>query len=271
MEIKIIPTGGLCNRLRAIATTIAIAKHYNCSLSIYWNNSRGLKANFADLFEPIHIEKVHLIENTQWLYHINGTKDYLLRKWFLRLGNEQVVFNHSIYTQGDIYQKLKSHYKGNLLLISCYPMCTDYQIQNIFVPKRELQLRIDQITSIFSENMIGVHIRRTDNIASIKSSPIDVFVHLMQLEIEKEDTVKFYVASDDEKVKKELQDKFPGRVITLMNDTSRDSLEGMKFAVLDLFCLSKTKKILGSVASSYSQIAAEIGGIKVEYAKCNEN
>ena len=35
MEIKIIPTGGLCNRLRAIATTIAIAKHYNCSLSIY--------------------------------------------------------------------------------------------------------------------------------------------------------------------------------------------------------------------------------------------
>lgn len=271
MEIKIIPTGGLCNRLRAIATTIAIAKHYKCSLSIYWNNCIGLKANFADLFEPIHIEKVHLIENTQWLYHINGTKDYLLRKWFLRLGNEQVVFNHSIYTQGDIYQKLKSHYKGNLLLISCYPMCTDYQIQNIFVPKRELQLRIDQITSIFSKHIIGVHIRRTDNIASINSSPTDVFVHLMQLEIEKEDTVKFYVASDDKEVKKELQDKFPGRVITLMDDTSRGSIEGMKFAVVDLFCLSKTKKILGSVASSYSQIAAEIGGIKIEYAKCNEN
>ena len=35
--------------------------------------------------------------------------------------------------------------------------------------------------------------------------------------------------------------------------------------------LRKTKKIFGSVASSYSQIAAEIGGIKVEYAKCNEN
>ena len=150
-------------------------------------------------------------------------------------------------------------------------MCTDYQIQNIFVPKRDLQLRIDQITSTFSENMIGVHIRRTDNIASINSSPIDVFVHLMQLEIEKEDTVKFYVASDEEEVKKKLQDKFPGRVITLMDDTSRDSLEGMKFAVVDFFCLSKTKKILGSVASSYSQIAAEIGGIKIEYAKCNEN
>ncbi len=85
--------------------------------------------------------------------------------------------------------------------------------------------------------MIVVQSEEQTNIASIKSSPIDVlFVHLMQLEIEKEDTVKFYVASDEEEVKKELQDKFPGRVITLMDDTSRDSLEGMKFAVVDLFC-----------------------------------
>ena len=52
-----------------------------------------------------------------------------------------------------------------------------------------------------------------------------------------------------------------------MDDTDRNSLEGMKFAVVDLFCLSKTKKIIGSVGSSYSQIAAEIGGIEVEYAK----
>lgn len=51
-----------------------------------------------------------------------------------------------------------------------------------------------------------------------------------------------------------------------MDDTDRNSLEGMKFAVLDLFCLSKTNKIIGSVGSSYSQIAAEIGGIEVEYA-----
>ena len=41
----------------------------------------------------------------------------------------------------------------------------------------------------------------------------------------------------------------------------------MKNTEKDLCCLSKTKKILGSVGSSYSQIAAEIGGIEVNYAK----
>ena len=70
-----------------------------------------------------------------------------------------------------------------------------------------------------------------------------------------------------DEVKESLKSKYPNRIITLLDDTDRNSLEGMKFAVVDLFCLSKTRKIIGSVASSYSQIAAEIGGIEIEYAK----
>ena len=132
MEVKIIPTGGLCNRLRAIATGVAVAKKYHCPSVIYWNNSLGLKADYCELFKPI--------------------------------------------------------------------------------PQDDIQRRIDE-------------------------------------------------------VKESLKSKYPNRIITLMDDTDRNSLEGMKFAVLDLFCLSKTNKIIGSVGSSYSQIAAEIGGIEVEYAK----
>ena len=89
----------------------------------------------------------------------------------------------------------------------------------------------------------------------------------MDAEIKKNSNTRFYVASDDDDVKECLKTKYPDRIITLMDDLDRNSLEGMKFAVLDLFCLSKTKKILGSVGSSYSQIAAEIGGIEVNYAK----
>ena len=132
MEVKIIPTGGLCNRLRAIATGVAVAKKYHCPSVIYWNNSLGLKADYCELFKPI--------------------------------------------------------------------------------PQDDIQRRIDE-------------------------------------------------------VKESLKSKYPNRIITLMDDTDRNSLEGMKFAVVDLFCLSKTRKIIGSVASSYSQIAAEIGGIEIEYAK----
>ena len=44
-------------------------------------------------------------------------------------------------------------------------------------------------------------------------------------------------------------------------DLSRDSVNGVKDALLDLMCLSKTDKIIGSYFSSFTDIAADINGI----------
>lgn len=131
MEVKIIPTGGLCNRLRAIATGVAVAKNYHCPSVIYWNNSLGLKADFCELFKPIPQDDVKLVENKQWLYNINGNKDYLVRWPLLKTMFEKTVFNFSIYRDGEIYNKLKMSYSRSLLLISCYPMCKKYTIQGM--------------------------------------------------------------------------------------------------------------------------------------------
>lgn len=190
MEVKIIATGGHCNRLRAIATGVAVAKKYHCPSVIYWNNSLGLKADYCELFNPIPQDDVKLVENIQWLYNISGNKDYLVRWALLKTMFEQTVFNFSIYRDGEISSKLKMSYSRSLLLISCYPMCTKYTIQGMFVPQDDIQRRIDE-------------------------------------------------------VKESLKSKYPNRIITLMDDTDRNSLEGMKFAMVDLFCLSKTRKIIG--------------------------
>lgn len=190
MEVKIIATGGHCNRLRAIATGVAVAKKYHCPSVIYWNNSLGLKADYCELFNPISQDDVKLVENIQWLYNISGNKDYLVRWALLKTMFEQTVFNFSIYRDGEISSKLKMSYSRSLLLISCYPMCTKYTIQGMFVPQDDIQRRIDE-------------------------------------------------------VKESLKSKYPNRIITLMDDTDRNSLEGMKFAMVDLFCLSKTRKIIG--------------------------
>lgn len=88
----------------------------------------------------------------------------------------------------------------------------------------------------------------------------------MEIEIAKDSNVKFYIATDDDAVKHEMIRRFPQRIITQFEKSERDSLEGMEFAVNDLYCLSKTKKIIGSLYSSYSHIASELGGIPIEYA-----
>lgn len=269
MTVKIIPTGGLGNRMRAIASGIAIAQHYNVPAKVYWNIRQGLHAEFADLFKPLQVPSVELFTNTSWLYNIEFRKEYLLRFPILKLCAKNILFNHDIYRENgrDIFQILGKKLAGDTLLVSGCTMCKINNMNQLFVPIDDIQVSIDSVVSQFSENTIGVHIRRTDNKQSIVQSPLDAFYALMDKHIEEDNNVKFYLATDDDEVKGEMVKKYPQRVITQYDKTERNTLEGMKFAVNDMFCLSKTKKIIGSVYSSYSQIASEIGGIEVVYAQ----
>lgn len=272
MITSIIPTGGLCNRMRAMATGIAIARHYQSQANIYWNNCPGLKANFSDLFKPIRENDIMIIENRSWTHDVRNTRSYLLRWPFLRIKYNQIFFNYyySDSNEKDILTQISGKKNDSLLLVSCYPMCEQLDLRALFVPTDEVQCDIDKITKQYSAQTIGVHIRRTDNNKSIKSSPISAFEKRMQTELEKNPNTTFYVASDDNEVKKYLKKQYPPNVITIFEDTSRNSLEGMRFAVVDLFCLSKTNHIIGSYYSSYSHIASVLGGITVEYATNNE-
>lgn len=272
MKTSIIPTGGLCNRMRAMATGIAIARHYQSQAYIYWNNCLGLKANFSDLFKPVHENDVLIIENRSWTHDVRNTQSYLLRWPLLRMKYNQIFFNYNYLNsrETDILTQINGKNNNSLLLVSCHPMCEQSDLRTLFVPTDEIQCDIDKITRLYSAQTIGVHIRRTDNNKSIKSSPISAFEKRMQTELEKNSNTTFYVASDDNEVKEYLKQKFPPNVITIFEDTSRNSLEGMRFAVVDLFCLSKTNHIIGSYYSSYSHIASVLGGISVEYATNNE-
>ena len=266
-RIYIIPTGGLCNRMRAIASGIFLSQQANYPITIYWNNTQGLCADFHDLFLPIQNNQINIIENRKWLYNIEKTCDYILRWPFLHC-TYNVIFNHDKYRKGDFLLNEDEKYTHkNPLFISCHSMCQHANLKALFVPRPEIQEQIDRIHTLYEKNTIGVHIRRTDNIQAINNSPIQSFYHILAEEIKKDSSVKFYLASDDKNVKKDFLEKFPNRIITCNNKTERNSLEGMKAAVTDLFCLSKTRKIIGSDYSSYSQIAAELNGIELEYAK----
>lgn len=264
-HIDIIPTAGLCNRMRAIASAVYISKKLDCPLHIIWNQYEGLHARFDDLFQDIPAEIATLEENYNWKFAINYTKDYLIRRPFL-CKYSQVIYNLSIYAGGDIFKKIKNNAKS-LLLISCYPMSDLYEPNSLFVPKAEIQEMINLATQQFTTHTIGVHIRRTDNTLSIEDSPIEGFVNILKKEVNDDPDVSFYLASDDKEVKTYMRQKFPNRILIGDNVVSRNSLEGMKFAVAELFTLSKTNKIIGSNYSSYSQIAAELGKIPLEYAR----
>ncbi len=268
MRIKIIPTGGLGNRMRAIASGLAIAKHYHATAEILWNVRKGLNAEFDQLFLPIDGPSVHLTTNKSWLYDIEFRKEYLLRMPLLSLTSGKVLYNFNLYDEkrNDIYQAIDKEEPKDLLLISGNAMCKDYEMKSLFIPCADIQKDIDKVLAGFSPNTIGVHIRRTDNKESIRLSPLETFHSMIEEEISKDASVKFYLATDDDTVKHAITSRYPNRIITQYEMANRDSLEGMQFAVNDLYCLSRTKKIIGSLYSSYSHIASELGGIPIEYA-----
>lgn len=264
MKVFIIPRAGLCNRMRAIASGIYIAKHYNAQSTIYWNWEDGLKADFNDLFLPIDNEISKVVENKNWLYNqYNGRRKTLLR-YFQSLFFNQFFFAFNANTDGNIFDKIKTN--GRLCLCSCHSMAAHYPMSKIFRPQCDIQNRIDEITSRFGSDTIGVHIRRTDHVKAIAQSPLTKFFELLEKEVSNNSSINFYLATDDSEVKDEMKARFGDRIITCDDKADRNSIEGMKFAVVDLFCLSKTNRIIGSAASSYSEIAAELGNIKLSLA-----
>ena len=76
--------------------------------------------------------------------------------------------------------------------------------------------------------------------------------------------VKFYLATDSEEVKEEMRYIFGNRIITSPNKATRGNLEGMEDALVEMYLLATTDRILGSSCSTYSMTAASIGRVPLE-------
>lgn len=113
-------------------------------------------------------------------------------------------------------------------------------------------------------NWIGVHVRRTDHNDSIRESTIDCFTEKMKAAVEGNQDVRFFLATDDKEVERELCEAFPERVFTYRNKVwGRNSRSGMESAVVDFLCLSRCRYILGSFNSVFSSFAAEYGNTEL--------
>ena len=86
----------------------------------------------------------------------------------------------------------------------------------------------------------------------------------MKKEIEQNGDTTFYLASDSEEDKRSIVNRFGNRVFTSVHKADRNSLEGMQEALIELYLLSRNRHVLGSVHSSFSETAAQIGKISYE-------
>lgn len=274
MKITLIPYAGLCNRMNVIASALAYQKnHPDVQLSIKWHRWFHCNCRFKDLFKPIALFAPKNVEELSEFnlkdvpgHRLNLNLPDHMRRYFYDIVfmpyNSPDEFEQMIKSKRYIMKKRDLNvyvYKEN-----CF--CLDRwsgKFVDIFQPQDDIQKRIDQIIAGWNGHVVGLHVRRTDNRMAIKNSPMGRYYQIIEDEIKKDSEVKFYLATDSEEVKDDLTYKYGSRIITIPLCLKRSSLQGMKDAVVDLYCLASTTRIYGSSASTYSLLAGKIFGIPV--------
>lgn len=261
--ITIKPTGGLCNRLRVINSGVQLAEQINRPLKVLWTISPDLHCSYFSLFESPDTFEVIDVKYTKPPTSKRLKKIYSICSLGLKRLRYTIVLQ-----QNRIDQLRKQNYDFNQLrsyktiYISCcgrfYPF---QQCFEFLRPVDQIQQVVDKYVEQYEAYTVGVHIRRTDHQVAIQFSPDDSFIKAMNDEIQKHPNVKFFIASDCPEVMSRFTSEFRSRVISHTKDFSRGTQKGVQDALVDLLCLSRTNKIIGSYYSSFSETAAHLKGI----------
>jgi hypothetical protein len=260
------PLGGLCNRMRTIASFYTVAREAGRGLTVVWLRDSGMNCSCARLFtlpsgvtvvEGPYVSKLRMRLRSiarKLTHRAAGRRfDGTVENWEAK----KALTSESVRKLGD----------ESLYASSCYSLEDAYEKYDysIFQPAPDIEKLADEVTKRFPVHCVGVHIRRTDNEKSIKSSQTADFVERMRREVAEDEKVGFFLATDSVEEERTLKREFPGRILTYeKRSLQRDSEQGIVDAYVDYLCLSRTRRIYGSFFSSFSRCAAALHGIELE-------
>jgi hypothetical protein len=223
-----------------MASAICGAEDLARPLEIIWIQQHSYTANPAELFDLSHTP-FQLINMGYATPHPSVASCLSPEDWERISSSSRDI---CIKSYGHFYQKDEARWLAALRSIQPHPAV------------------VDKVNTILSsapapKKLVGVHIRRTDNsVSCLKSKTIDF---IFKMAAYPPDT-HFYIASDDDEERYYMRETFKERAhfgATVLNRTTE---AGGLDAWVDLLCLSRCDEIIGSKGSSFSEIAAALGG-----------
>jgi len=259
---------GLANRLRTINSFYSLSMSCGKNLFVCWESGPGWSDDkFTDLFIN---QEINLISEEE--YSIKASKIFNLESSVKKSDDSlSYVFSDPVK---DIFYKIMSEdfcYSGDSCLE--YMMPQFFKEQNYFYtylrPVQLIQDKIDKVCNLINNDTIGVHIRRGDALNSrgknqFKVSDDQSFFDLLDQEIYKNPNINFFLSTDSKETNTIYLNKYKDRILYNTEKFFFNSVcESLpKYhqddAVIDLFLLSKTSKIIGSNWSSFSALSSKI-------------
>lgn len=258
-SLTLAPRNGLANRIRAISSGIALAGMIRADLSLVWSLDFHLNCPYEMLFMP----DPAIISVENYPNEKEDLESYMQSKAFDRfiLAKEVKSMKEENYNFLELGKYTSLFMSSGASFLRNIPA---WQFQ----PEESIGKNVKEMTSRFAKHMIGVHIRRGDNLESIAKSPIEGFYRRMDTELAENRRTAFFLATDSPEEEDKIRKRYPDRVISFAKKSlDRNEPGAIQEAMVDLLCLAATSRIIGSYWSSFSQLAAKIGNIKVVEVK----
>jgi hypothetical protein len=213
---------GLGSRLKALISGMCAAEETKREVRVIWAATAECGAKFLDLFQPTLPVWAHVHDQLSVGY-VQHTCD------------EQAQWDGVKDGKSVVYLKSGSrfHTTADVSFV--------YWLKNLKPAAA--------IAAVDISGVVGVHLRGD-------SAPIIAAMQAMPAE------TKFFVASDSDAGRQALEAAFPGRVVTVAKNLTRNA-EGLKDALKDFIALSKCSEIIASAGSSFSEMAALYGDVKL--------
>ena len=282
--------GGIGNRIIPMGCILSLATELNYSPIVFWPASKVVGgATFGDLFESTNLP-FELREGCEAsIMSIALFDSYRARKFALSPAKKMslILLRRLISLQ---YDKIINHEAGRAIVdqtttdllsfrkigLSVYELLRYRYDISWLKPRPQIASRITELKQQFTPNTVGVHLRGTD----LKVLPANKIIARMRAEIDLDPGVKFFLASDGDKHSEEIITLFKDRLIEspkstrrgtilveqgpagtkqMIKNPERGTIQGQQDAIVDLFGLAATSRIIGVGYSSFGRLAALIG------------
>lgn len=276
--LVIVCVSGLGNRIRALASASVLARHSNRELVVVWERDMHLDATFQELFLDTHM---HVLpsDTTRSIYGLS--RDNTL---FLDLGAKSVTI--------PVKSKKHIHVTSGFRLFSTRGRPRDKDFRREL---RQLQLALPLYTEYHNwlaqhptlQTAVGVHIRnlhdlsidvpgykvavgdskqmKFQKVVSFERSKCDeiFFFAKMKEIVLREPNASFFLVSDTLSTVTKARALFGEHVMTFSDSTfeacqsdQRRKTKCIRHALMEMFMLGETRRILYSSWSSFSEVAA---------------
>ena len=277
----IILEGGLGNRMRVAAAAYAMAQRTGIPMRVLWTSQWGMRCRFDNLFITSPAPSAakeggeYVLRDAQGFEKVIFArptwKNLYLPRLLQRLCYRHIILSPQIYyLQRDGFDFETWFQQGGTLMTAYRDFCEwdDSLIPLLFRPLPAIEQEVSTRAAAFTPHTIGLHIRRTDNQASIDASPDELFFDTVDRELAQHPDLHIYLATDDEPTKALFRQRYgTDRIQTAPTQATRDSASGIHEALIEMLLLARTNHVYGSAGSTFSEMAVKFSGTPLTILK----